>query len=524
MRIDFITYYLLIGFLFFSCQASLPTDAQVEEVNSLIEKGDSCRRADNEENAIFFYYRSMELAKNTGLRTLEAAADCRLGVIFLYRELYYDALDLFRQAASIYALVGEDAEQAVALRNIARTHLLLHHSDSIACYYEQAIEVASRLENKELVHSISTELEAIYSKGGFYHFSSRLMLKFLDSVSDDAFSSLIIGETYMSMKNVEQARVRLKRATQTSDMYIRSSAYQSLYELERNANRPEIAVGYAEKYIQSRDSLDKQLSASSTIRALGQNYEKERLKSENQQLLNERLRRRMQYLIILSFSFCLLVAGLVWYYREKWKKEKVLADVMQRLRDNESQIDRYTVIIEKNKRIISELQGDQRKKAAQLREVQTKSSQYESLKEENMLLMKELHLLQSDRKEILQKLQMGTISSISSQRMAAFTQLWLLKSEPYYGIIETPGEWCRLFELIDVFYGDISDKLNSCELLNEHDRRVCYLLHAGLDNSTLGTIFNIDNTSVTKSKQRIKKKLGLGANDSLKTYFIGNKR
>lgn len=345
------------------------------------------------------------------------------------------------------------------------------------------------------------------------------MLKYLDSVADDAFSSLIAGENYMSIRNVEQARVRLKKATQANDMYIRSSAYQLLYELERNANRPEIAVEYAEKYIQSRDSLDKQLSTSSTIRALGQNYEKERLKSENQQLQNERLRRRMYYLIILSFSFCLLVAGLVWYYREKWKKEKVLADMMQKLRDNESQIDNYTTIIEKNKRIISELQGDQRKKVALLREVQSKSTQFENLKEENLLLMKQLHLLQSDRKEILQKLQMGTISSISSQRMAAFTQLWLLKSEPYYGIIETQEEWCRLFELIDVFYGDISDKLNSCELLNEHDRRVCYLLHAGLDNSTLGTIFNIDNTSVTKSKQRIKKKLGLGPNDSLEAFL-----
>lgn len=519
MRIDIIIYYLLLGLLFFSCQTPLPTDAEVQEVNSLIEKGDSCRRADNDENAIIFYYRSMELAKKTGLHTLEAAADCRLGVIYLYRELYYDALDLFRHASSIYAQAGENAEQAVALRNIGRTHLLLHHSDSIACYYEQAIEVASLLKDKELAHSISAELEAIYSKGGFYHSSSRLMLKYLDSVADDAFSSLIAGENYMSIRNVEQARIRLKKATQANDMYIRSSAYQLLYELERNANRPEIAVEYAEKYIQSRDSLDKQLSASSTIRALGQNYEKERLKSENQQLQNERLRRRMHYLIILSFSFCLLVAGLVWYYREKWKKEKVLADMMQKLRDNESQIDNYTTIIEKNKRIISELQGDQRKKVALLREVQSKSTQFENLKEENLLLMKQLHLLQSDRKEILQKLQMGTISSISSQRMAAFTQLWLLKSEPYYGIIETQEEWCRLFELIDVFYGDISDKLNSCELLNEHDKRVCYLLHAGLDNSTLGTIFNIDNTSVTKSKQRIKKKLGLGPNDSLEAFL-----
>ena len=458
MRIIFVIYCLLIPTLFFSCRSSLPTGVEVEEVNYLMEKGDSCRQADNEENAIIFYYRSLELAKQINVPMLEATASSRLAIIYLYRELYYDALDLFRKAVSIYALAGEDAEQAVALRNIGRTHLMLHHSDSIACYYEQAIEVASHLEDKELLRSISAELEAIYSKGGFYHFSSRLMLKFLDSVSDEAFSSLIAGESYISMRNTEQARVRLKKATQTSDMYICSSAYQLLYEIEKKAKRPEIAVEYAESYIQCRDSLDKQLSASSTIRALGQNYEKERLKSENQRLQNEQLRRRMHYLIILSLSFCLLVAGLVWYYREKWKKEKVLAEVMQQLRDNESQIESYTAVIEKNKRIISDLKGDQRRNAALLREEQSKSTNYENLKSENLLLMKQLHILHSDREEILQRLQMGSTSSISSQRIAAFTQFWLLKSEPYYGIIETQEEWNRVFELVDMFYGDISAK------------------------------------------------------------------
>ena len=109
----------------------------------------------------------MELAKQTGEQSLEAAANDRLGIVYLYRELYYDALDLFRQSASIYALTGENIRLALALRNIGRTNLVLHHSDSIACYYEQAIEVASRLEDKKLLHTISKELEAIYQRRDF---------------------------------------------------------------------------------------------------------------------------------------------------------------------------------------------------------------------------------------------------------------------------------------------------------------------------------------------------------------------
>lgn len=96
----------------------------------------------------------------------------------------------------------------------------------------------------------------------------------------------------------------------------------------------------------------------------------------------------------------------------------------------------------------------------------------------------------------------------------------IVLANPPYSI----KEWNRLFELIDLFYGNISARLNGCELLREHDRRICYLLHAGLDNSALGILFNIDNTSVTKSKQRIKKKLGLGPNDVLETFLNENKK
>ena len=187
MRIIFIIYYLLITLLFVSCQESSSVEVEREKIASLLQKGDSCRQVGNEENSIAFYYRSLELAKQTGEQSLEAAASDRLGIVYLYRELYYDALHLFRQSASIYALTGENIRLALALRNIGRTNLVLHHSDSIACYYEQAIEVASRLEDKKLLHTISKELEAIYSKAGFYDYSPRLMLKCLDSVSDDDF-------------------------------------------------------------------------------------------------------------------------------------------------------------------------------------------------------------------------------------------------------------------------------------------------------------------------------------------------
>ena len=90
MRIIFIIYYLLITLLFVSCQESSSVEVEREKIASLLQKGDSCRQVGNEENSIAFYYRSLELAKQTGEQSLEAAASDRLGIVYLYRELYYD--------------------------------------------------------------------------------------------------------------------------------------------------------------------------------------------------------------------------------------------------------------------------------------------------------------------------------------------------------------------------------------------------------------------------------------------------
>ena len=70
MRIIFIIYYLLITLLFVSCQESSSVEVEREKIASLLQKGDSCRQVGNEENSIAFYYRSLELAKQTGEQLL----------------------------------------------------------------------------------------------------------------------------------------------------------------------------------------------------------------------------------------------------------------------------------------------------------------------------------------------------------------------------------------------------------------------------------------------------------------------
>lgn len=130
MKIALFLYFLLLGFLFFSCQSTSQERRFEKEMQSLFEKGDSCRKKGDEENAVNFYNRSLDLVKQGDNFWLEATLYNRLGTIYMYRELYSDALEMFKSGAAIYAAAA-CMEGAITLRNIGRVNLLLHQSDSI---------------------------------------------------------------------------------------------------------------------------------------------------------------------------------------------------------------------------------------------------------------------------------------------------------------------------------------------------------------------------------------------------------
>ena len=156
----------------------------------------------------------------------------------------------------------------------------------------------------------------------------------------------------------------------------------------------------------------------------------------------------------------LLLIGVFLYQREKQKRERELANLMQQIREKEY--------------LIENLQTNQQEPSVPLR--------YE-----------------------------------------AFDLLYRLKTEPRYGLVQTEDEWLQLYAVINRLYGDIVDKLRNWPQLTELDVRVCYLVHARMSNANLGALFNVDSRSITKSKQRIKKKMEIDGEWSLEEYLMKGK-
>ena len=59
--------------------------------------------------------------------------------------------------------------------------------------------------------------------------------------------------------------------------------------------------------------------------------------------------------------------------------------------------------------------------------------------------------------------------------------------------------------------------------VQEQSLRKCNLVHARINNAAFEALFNVDGCSITKSKQRIKKKMGIDGDLSLEEHLMKGK-
>lgn len=449
--------YLLFGALWLvSCHSSLK-DTEREALYAQLKMADSCSRNKQEELAIQYYINWLEQVQGKVSTLSLADVYDKIGTLYLYRNLYVDAIGMFHQSAVIYQEMGDWREEALAYRNIGRANLMRHRSDSIIFYYQRAIGLAEETGEHELLKELQREYQFVCSKSALLQGNTRLWLHYLDMLDSTEASCLFLGSVMVGLPtNYEGAEQWLLRAADSEDIYIRTNAYRKLYDLSKRMEDKTKTARYSDLYIQWADSLEKEHSFSLSLHDLGQSYEKQRMEVENERLKNQQLTRTMYLLLTIVVLCLLLFIGISHYQKENRKREHELASLMQQIREKEHMIEN----------------------------LQT------SLQEPAVPLQRE-----------------------------SFDLLYRLKTEPHYGLVQTKDEWLQLYAVINCLYGDIVTKLENCPLLTEQDVRVCYLVHARMSNATLGALFNVDVRSVTKSKQRIKKKMEIDSDCSLEEYL-----
>ncbi|WP_293668373.1 hypothetical protein [uncultured Parabacteroides sp.] len=108
---------------------------------------------------------------------------------------------------------------------------------------------------------------------------------------------------------------------------------------------------------------------------------------------------------------------------------------------------------------------------------------------------------------------------MKNEELRGYHLFMKLKAEPSYVFIGEK-EYEHLCRVTDNLYRGFATRLRETyPELTKHDIETCCLLKAGLANRELSVIFNNTPAAITKSKNRIKKRIGLGAEVNLDVYL-----
>lgn len=179
-----------------------------------------------------------------------------------------------------------------------------------------------------------------------------------------------------------------------------------------------------------------------------------------------------------------------------------------RYRKNKRAFEQLSLQWEENERLLRQYRREQQERSVPSDAL---GQQIYLLEMQNAELKKQLE--SRDRQAATEK---PARLSVSDEGYNLFMKL---KAEPVY-IFIGEEEFAHLCRVTDLLYRQFATRLRrSYPELTKHDIETCCLLKAGLTNRELSIIFNNTPAAITKSKNRIKKRIGIGGEENLDTFL-----
>jgi hypothetical protein len=510
---------------------------------------------ENPDSAYFFATNAKDAALAAKNDTLIAGAEQVLGVVEGMRGNYSTSLQHFLPALVVFEKYGMTKRQAMLLSNIARVILaqqryreaigylqrarLLDQQDhndygvasglmnlgiiyrqlgildSALYYYKQAEGQAAALQDSHagiLRGNLNYNLSYVYTMLGDYKNAAPKLQEareYFDSVKHQP--SIVYGKWLQSFfdlktesyqKAIDQALVALpeSRSLQADEvtqnlLMVLTEAYQKLHNYEKS-------LAYHQQYKTYSDSVYNSQKAR-TVAELQYAYETEKKDKEIQLLRQEEERQNLMLIIVsvgalaaIFLSVVIILSKKVQSLRHRERESQLVAE------RNQVEHEKYQVESEKrieeerNKQLQLELEVNQRELAM------------------NTLFIHQKNKLLDDLHQEMDKLG-GEMDGAQKQLVHNIGKS--LKQH-----INFENDWDNIKMHFERVHPHFFDKLKSiCGDLTMNELKQIAYIRINLTSKEVANLLNIDHASVKMSRYRIKKKLKLGADDSLRDFIMG---
>lgn len=452
-----------------------------------------------------YYYQSKALQgvdEKARLETLLSAEslipECRddgvAGTIYFYlgkayQKQYVDSVAkrYYKKALMHYKKSGQAKNEFYALHSLGWSHLYMKNFAEAEKNFQAALTIAEDLCDSLCLDAVYSSLSNMYNWLDKYDEAKECVIKCIEFNKGNAMIRhyVSLGDVYFRQGQLDSAKFfyNYYLSNRPLDTAKVASVLYSLYRLESQQYAFQEALKTFEEYYKMYLAINDRNERNSIIE-IRQKYDSERLNSQRQQLI---IRNRT---LLIGFLVMLLIAV--------------------------ASVSTYKVVVaKKNKRISDDM--------VKLREAEIANQQKTIDNQQLEMKIDKLNLLKSSAKTLIEsKLRiiqkMNDILKLWSDDRRDNRRFALAAKEFFDDYKFTQDSWKDIYEISNhIVSEDFLHRLRATELkLSEDDLKLCCMVLVEIKTNQIADILGIQPASVSKKRNRLKKKIDGNSDKTLK--------
>ena len=431
--------------------------------------------------------------------SLKSKVYSQIGTLFLYQDIYDEALKMFKEAFHYDLLLEDSVGMSYDLRDIATSYRWLNQIDSAIYYYGKANDLALALHQQRFVSMIQSQMAGLYIQLKKYDLAKQFLQSSLSyqHKADKSGIFSVAAKYYHQLGTKDSAVYYYTQLLDFGTIYAKQAAHWGLAELAIDNNHEQDAIPHLRAYMQCVDSIRK-ITDREAIRQMRSVYnyklrEKEiaHLKSKNEQT---------KLIIISLLSLCAILASITFAYIQYFKLKQLQLTIrlkkIKRLKDK--LYSRSVQFIEENKRKIEELEIMERK-FLEVDQINTTLKEQLNAQKELIIYTNKQIRLDLNRREQSQAVLFKSEIYLHIQRQ--------LKINDRSKRMLSDEDWKELEKLVNSTYNGFKENLYDIYNLSLFEYRVCLLIKINIQPIDIGKLTEHSKESISSTRRRLYEKV-----------------
>ena len=431
--------------------------------------------------------------------SLKSKVYSQIGTLFLYQDIYDEALKMFQEACHYDLLLEDSVGMSYDLRDMATSYRCLNQIDSAIYYYGKANDLALALHQQRFVSMIQSQMAGLYIQLKKYDLAKQFLQSSLSyqHKADKSGIFSVAAKYYHQLGTKDSAVYYYTQLLDFGTIYAKQAAHWGLAELAIDNNHEQDAIPHLRAYMQCVDSIRK-ITDREAIRQMRSVYnyklrEKEiaHLKSKNEQT---------KLIIISLLSLCAILASITFAYIQYFKLKQLQLTIrlkkIKRLKDK--LYSRSVQFIEENKRKIEELEIMERK-FLEVDQINTTLKEQLNAQKELIIYTNKQIKLDLNRREQSQAVLFKSEIYLHIQRQ--------LKINDRSKRMLSDEDWKELEKLVNSTYNGFKENLYDIYNLSLFEYRVCLLIKINIQPIDIGKLTEHSKESISSTRRRLYEKV-----------------